>query len=151
MRPFRRWPTLASHWINARARACLDQLSKGANSILPVEIYDADGVSLLRDDISILVMRELRRTIDTDHSTAAAKVYPSGRRFTFDGTLPSNMGTVRLMPGACEGGDLWKDPLIGNRLFLSERGGDILRSQGILKDVKAKALCDGHDNPGPWD
>lgn len=138
-------------FVNSRARGCLDRLDLGRTSILPVEIHDSEGTTLLRDDISLLLVRENRRTFDLDQSTAVKRVYPSSRRFTFDTTQIPNTGNVRLLPGACEGSDLWVDPMIGSRLFLSAKAAELFRASGILKDLKPKPIHDRQDNHGPWD
>ncbi|AZL60602.1 hypothetical protein EI545_18300 [Tabrizicola piscis] len=138
--------------VNARARSCLDRLALGTNSILPIEIYDNDGSTFLRDDISILLCRERKRSIDLDRSTAFRKAFPSSRFHTLDVLREEqNSGTVQLLPEALIGPDLWIDPLVGERLFFSEAAAQSFRAAGIFKDFKAKAIFADQCNSGPWD
>ena len=134
--------------VNSRARSCLDRLALGTTSILPIEIYDSDGTTLLRNDISILLFRERRRTIDLDRSSAFRKAFPSSRFYTLENRTS---GSIQLLPEALVGPDVWIDPQIGGRLFFSETAAQSFSAAGIFKDFKAKVIFADRENCGPWD
>ncbi len=100
--------------ISEKFKAVLDDFDLGRTQLIPVPVFDYDQTTQLEHQCYILHIVERKKGFIPELS--------EGVKPLKGGVIWSPRRDVLAVDAACaEGVDLWRDPLIGRRIFMSDR------------------------------